>query len=204
MLLREYETIYILRPDLTDDEVAGVKEKVANIFSREEGHVLHQDVWGKKKLSYEIKKQPKGIYIHLSYLGGPATTNEIERNLRLMEPVLKYQTLRVAKDVDVDRRLAERDAEEQSRAAAAARREAEEKERELKAAEDSYRESDNMVGNDADEEREWSRKRSRSWLTEETTRTRERKSAGGRFLAGKSAGSARTRRPGLITAIPTR
>jgi small subunit ribosomal protein S6 len=156
MLLREYETIYILRPDLTDDEVAGVKEKVANIFSREEGHVLHQDVWGKKKLSYEIKKQPKGIYIHLSYLGGPATTNEIERNLRLMEPVLKYQTLRVAKDVDVDRRLAERDAEEQSRAAAAARREAEEKERELKAAEDSYRESDNMVGNDADEEREWS------------------------------------------------
>jgi len=129
MLLREYETIYILRPDLTDDEVAGIKEKVANIFSREEGHVLHQDVWGKKKLSYEIKKQPKGIYIHLTYLGGPATTNEIERNLRLMEPVLKYQTLRVAKDVDVDRRLAERDAEEKSRAAAAARREAEAAER---------------------------------------------------------------------------
>jgi len=142
MLLREYETIYILRPDLTDDEITGVKEKVANIFSREEGHVLHQDVWGKKKLSYEIKKQPKGIYIHLTYLGGPATTNEIERNLRLMEPVLKYQTLRVAKDVDVDRRLAERDAEEQSRAAAAARREAEEKERELQAAEDSYPDSD--------------------------------------------------------------
>lgn len=138
MLLREYETIYILRPDLTDDEITGVKEKVANIFSREEGHVLHQDVWGKKKLSYEIKKQPKGIYVHLSYLGGPATTNEIERNLRLMEPVLKYQTLRVAKDVDVDRRLAERDAEEQSRAAAAARKEAEEKERALKAAEISY------------------------------------------------------------------
>ena len=129
MLLREYETIYILRPDLTDDEITGVKEKVANIFSREEGHVLHQDVWGKKKLSYEIKKQPKGIYVHLSYLGGPATTNEIERNLRLMEPVLKYQTLRVAKDVDVDRRLAERDAEEKTRAAAAARREAEEAER---------------------------------------------------------------------------
>jgi small subunit ribosomal protein S6 len=156
MLLREYETIYILRPDLTDDEISGVKEKVANIFSREEGHVLHQDVWGKKKLSYEIKKQPKGIYIHLSYLGGPATTNEIERNLRLMEPVLKYQTLRVAKDVDVDRRLAERDAEEQSRAAAAARREAEEKERELRAAEESYHEPDNVVDNDVEEEPEWS------------------------------------------------
>jgi small subunit ribosomal protein S6 len=140
MLLREYETIYILRPDLTDDEITGVKEKVANIFSREEGHVLHQDVWGKKKLSYEIKKQPKGIYVRLSYLGGPATINELERNLRLMEPVLKYQTLRVAKDVDVDRRLAERDAEEQARAAAAARKEAEEKERELKAAEISYQE----------------------------------------------------------------
>jgi len=129
MLLREYETIYILRPDLTDDEITGVKDKVANIFSREEGHVLHQDIWGKKKLSYEIKKQPKGIYVHLTYLGGPATTNEIERNLRLMEPVLKYQTLRVAKDVDVDRRLAERDAEEKSRAAAAARKEAEAAER---------------------------------------------------------------------------
>jgi small subunit ribosomal protein S6 len=155
MLLREYETIYILRPDLTDDEVTGVKEKVANIFSREEGHVLHQDVWGKKKLSYEIKKQPKGIYIHLSYLGGPATTNEIERNLRLMEPVLKYQTLRVAKDVDVDRRLAERDAEEQSRAAAAARREAEEKERELKAAEISYPDSINSDAGEVENSPEW-------------------------------------------------
>ncbi len=130
MLLREYETIYILRPDLTEDEIDGVKEKVANIFSREEGHVLHQSTWGKKKLSYEIKKQPKGIYIHLTYLGGPATTNELERNLRLLEPVLKYQTLRVAKDVDVERRLAERDAEEQARALAAARKEAEARERE--------------------------------------------------------------------------
>lgn len=138
MLLREYETIYILRPDLSEEEITGVKEKVTNIFSREEGHILHQDIWGKKKLSYEIKKQPKGIYVHLSYLGGPATINELERNLRLMEPILKYQTLRVAKDVDVERRLAERDAEEQSRAAAAARREAEEKERAAKAEEISY------------------------------------------------------------------
>ena len=73
MLLREYETIYILRPDLSEEEITGVKEKVTNIFSREEGHILHQDIWGKKKLSYEIKKQPKGIYVHLSYLGGPAT-----------------------------------------------------------------------------------------------------------------------------------
>ena len=138
MLLREYETIYILRPDLSEEEITGVKEKVTNIFSREEGHILHQDIWGKKKLSYEIKKQPKGIYVHLSYLGGPATISELERNLRLMEPVLKYQTLRVAKDVDVERRLAERDAEEQSRAAAAARKEAEEKERAAKAEEISY------------------------------------------------------------------
>lgn len=130
MLLREYETIYILRPDLTEDEINGVKERVANIFSREEGHVLHQSIWGKKKLSYEIKKQPKGIYVQLTYLGGPATTNEIERNLRLMEPVLKYQTLRVARDVNVERRLAERDAEEQARALAAARKEAEARERE--------------------------------------------------------------------------
>jgi small subunit ribosomal protein S6 len=130
MLLREYETIYILRPDLSEDEITGVKEKVTNIFSREEGHVLHQDIWGKKKLSYEIKKQPKGIYVHLSYLGGPAAIKELERNLRLMEPVLKYQTLRVATDVDVERRLAERDAEEQARAVAAARKEAEAKERE--------------------------------------------------------------------------
>lgn len=138
MLLREYETIYILRPDLSEEEIGGVKERVTNIFSREEGHILHQDIWGKKKLSYEIKKQPKGIYVHLTYLGGPATTNELERNLRLMEPVLKYQTLRVAKDVDVERRLAERDALEQTRAMAAARKEAEEKERALKAEEISY------------------------------------------------------------------
>jgi ribosomal protein S6 len=67
MLLREYETIYILRPDLSDDEITEVKERVTNIFSQEEeGHVLHQNIWGKKKLSYEIKKQPKGIFVHLA------------------------------------------------------------------------------------------------------------------------------------------
>jgi small subunit ribosomal protein S6 len=166
MLLREYETIYILRPDLTEDEINGVKEKMANIFSREEGHVLHQDIWGKKKLSYEIKKQPKGIYVHLSYLGGPATTNEIERNLRLLEPVLKYQTLRVAKDVDVERRLAERDAEAQARAVAAARKEAEAKEREeaLAQADMNFAEEDAPEATGNNEQ---------AWSPEETSEEKE-------------------------------
>lgn len=141
MQLREYETIYILRSDVPEEGLGQVNEKLGGVLDREGVKVLRHDVWGKKKLAFELKKQTKGVYVYLNYLGKAGCTKEIERNLRMMEPVLTYQTIKIAHEVDVDRRLAEQEAENQARAAAEAerraaaeRQEAEEAERQAAAA----------------------------------------------------------------------
>jgi small subunit ribosomal protein S6 len=139
MLLREYETIYILRPDMPDEGMAQVNDRLAGVLEREGAKILRHDVWGKKKLAFEMKKHPKGVYVYLSYLGKGDSIREIERNLRMIEPVLGYQTLKVAENVDVERRLAEQEAENQARAAEEAKRKAEEEARAAQAAQiESY------------------------------------------------------------------
>jgi ribosomal protein S6 len=125
MLMREYETLYILRPDLAEDAVAKLNERLTGVLDREGAKILRLDIWGKKKLAYEVKKNPKGLYVHLSYLGQPQVVSEFERNLRMLEPVIKYQTIRIADDVDMDRRVAEQEAEDRARAAVLAQRQAE-------------------------------------------------------------------------------
>ena len=131
MLLREYETIYILRPDMPEDGMIQVNERLSGILDREGAKILKHDVWGKKKLAFEVKKHPKGVYVYLNYLGKPEAIREIERNLRLIEPVLSYQTVKIAENVDVEHRVAEQDAENQAQAAAEAQRKAETEARRL-------------------------------------------------------------------------
>src|SRR3954465_12816079 len=66
---REYETIYILRPDSTTDVISQVNLKVRGVIETGGGTLLKVDNWGKRKLAYEVKKQLKGIYLFFSYLG---------------------------------------------------------------------------------------------------------------------------------------
>ena len=155
MQFREYETIYILRSDVPDEGLAQVNEKLGGVLDREGVKVLRHDVWGKKKLAFELKKQTKGVYVYLNYLGEAGCTKEIERNLRMMEPVLTYQTIKIAHEVDAERRLAEQEAENQARAAAEAERRAaaEQREREEAAAaeEAASHQAGDVSGEDADE-----------------------------------------------------
>jgi small subunit ribosomal protein S6 len=117
MYLREYETIYILRPDLSENEVTELNQRFANVLDTEGGKVLKQNVWGKRKLAYEIKKHPKGIYVVLNYLAQPTAVKELERNFKILETALKFQTIKIADNVDVDTRVAEQEAEDKSQAA---------------------------------------------------------------------------------------
>jgi small subunit ribosomal protein S6 len=125
MYLREYETIYILRPDLSDDESAQINERMGAVLDREGAKILKRSIWGKKKLAYEIKKQPKGVYVHVSYLGKPEVVKEFERNLKIVEPVLKYQTIKIAEFVDVEARVSQQEAADRAAAEAEAKRKAE-------------------------------------------------------------------------------
>ncbi|MCB9744824.1 MAG: 30S ribosomal protein S6 [Alphaproteobacteria bacterium] len=107
MRYTEYETIYIVKPELTEDVVQAIHEKIDGIIDRFEGHVLLRDDWGKRKLAYPIQKNSKGHYTHLTYLGPNDLVAELERVLRLDANLIRFLTVRLADDVDVEVRLAE-------------------------------------------------------------------------------------------------
>jgi small subunit ribosomal protein S6 len=97
---REYETIFILRPDTNQDGIQSVNGRVRTVIEQMGGKLLKLDNWGKRKLAYEVKKQLKGIYLYWQYLGTAGTVEEIERNLRMLDAVIRYYTVKVDEDVD--------------------------------------------------------------------------------------------------------
>lgn len=106
--LREYETVFLLRPELTDDVVDKVKDRVRGIVNRD-GKLLRFTIWGKKKTMYLIAKQPRAIYVHASYLGSPKLVAEVERNLRNFDEVTRYLSSRIADDIDPETRPVQED-----------------------------------------------------------------------------------------------
>jgi small subunit ribosomal protein S6 len=102
--LREYETIFLVKPDLTDDNVDRIKERLRGIVSREGGKVLRFTVWGKKKTLYPIAKQPRAIYVHTHFLGDSRLVAEVERNLRNIDEVTRYLSVKIADEVDPESR----------------------------------------------------------------------------------------------------
>jgi small subunit ribosomal protein S6 len=99
---REYETIYILRPDVDADTAERVGARVADVVGRESGRLTKVETWGRRRLAYDIAKHRRGVYVYLKYLGGGKVVSEVERNLRLFDGVLKYQTVLVRSDVEVE------------------------------------------------------------------------------------------------------
>jgi small subunit ribosomal protein S6 len=118
--MREYETIYILRPDTSNEKVAEINERVRGIIEKMGGKVLEVDNWGKRRLAYEVEKHLKGIYLYWQYLGTPGAVSEFERNMRMLDAVIRYMTVKVEQDVDPAARPSEVDDETYERAATTA------------------------------------------------------------------------------------
>jgi small subunit ribosomal protein S6 len=97
---REYETIYILRADIDADSAEKINGRLSDVVSREAGRLTKVESWGRRRLAYDIGKQRRGVYMYLKYLGGGKVVAEIERNLRLADGVIKYQTVLVRSDVE--------------------------------------------------------------------------------------------------------
>jgi small subunit ribosomal protein S6 len=107
--LREYETIFLIRPDLAEDLVDKIVERMRGIVQRDGGKVIKVENWGKKKTAYEVKKHLRAIFIRFDYLGGTGAVAEFERNLRMTDDVLKYQSVKLAEAVDPATRAVEPD-----------------------------------------------------------------------------------------------
>jgi small subunit ribosomal protein S6 len=93
--MRRYETIFILNPDLEDEQAQSAIEKAKGIITQNSGEILKVEDWGKRKLAYEVKKKTKGHYILIHFTGSPALVSELERNFRVMDAVIKFQSVRL-------------------------------------------------------------------------------------------------------------
>ena len=98
---REYETIYILRSDVDADTAEKVQARVAEVVGRDNGKLVKVEAWGRRKLAYPVAKQKRGVYVYVKYVGRGGLVQEIERNLKLQDTVLKFQTIQTNEEVDV-------------------------------------------------------------------------------------------------------
>ncbi len=101
---REYETIFILRPDIPNEVIGGINTKIRGVVEAGGGRLIKVENWGRRKLAYEVKKQLKGIYLFWSYLGTAGLVEEVERNLRLSDSVIRYYSVKIAENVDATTR----------------------------------------------------------------------------------------------------
>ncbi|MDD2364997.1 MAG: 30S ribosomal protein S6 [Desulfuromonadaceae bacterium] len=93
--MRKYETIFILHPDLSEDDIKSVTTKAQDVISSYKGDCFRMDDWGIRKLAYPIKKSARGRYYYLRFDGGSTLIAELERRLRLDDKVLRYQTVNI-------------------------------------------------------------------------------------------------------------
>jgi len=92
--MRRYETIFIARPGLGEDDVEAITGRATETITEHDGSIVTIDKWGLKKLAYPIKKEQQGIYVFIEYAGMPAAVAEVERVFRIDDRILKYLTVK--------------------------------------------------------------------------------------------------------------
>lgn len=107
--MREYETLYVLRPDVEDQAAVDFIQKMKALVEREGGKHIKVTNWGRKKLAWERDRQQKGMFVHHQYLGNPGLVKEYERTLGIEENVLLRQTVLLGRNVDPGARNPEED-----------------------------------------------------------------------------------------------
>lgn len=93
--IREYETTYILTPDVAPEDRQRVADRVKGVIEGANGSILRTEDWGRRKLAYLIEKHAYGNYVYTRYNAEGAAIAELERNLRLLDPVIKFLTVRL-------------------------------------------------------------------------------------------------------------
>ena len=89
-----YETMYILRPDIAEDEVTNHIDKYNKLLEEFGGTILDSQMRGKRRLAYQIAKHREGIYVQLSHQGDGQHIFKIEKAMRLSEDVIRYMTVK--------------------------------------------------------------------------------------------------------------
>ncbi|OCC15817.1 SSU ribosomal protein S6p [Dissulfuribacter thermophilus] len=94
---RYYETFYLVHPEKSDEERQDLSEKLQKIITDHGGKVFKVDPWPLRKLAYKVQKQTKGYYVLMEYEAPGDTIQELTRNLRIDERVMKFITVKKEK-----------------------------------------------------------------------------------------------------------
>ena len=99
--MRIYELVFIVKPDLAEGEIDAVIEQFTAAVSEGGGTVMKVEQWGKRRLAYRVKQHSEGYYVLLHYSTDDNTSlaREIERRLRVADPVIKYITIRIDEEL---------------------------------------------------------------------------------------------------------
>jgi len=104
MAVRQYELVYILPPDSTEQQVTELQEQLEAVVSRMHGQVEKMENWGRRKLAYEIGHHKEGVYVLEVINGSGELMKELDRRLRVMDQVIRHLVVRV----DHEKKVVER------------------------------------------------------------------------------------------------
>ncbi|HIO95661.1 MAG TPA: 30S ribosomal protein S6 [Campylobacterales bacterium] len=99
--MNNYETLFVIKPTLTDEETTAQIAKVTAILEREGAEILAIDNMGMRKLAYPVQKNKRGLYTIIYFKAAGTIINELERNLKFNEEVIKYLTVRYSNTKEV-------------------------------------------------------------------------------------------------------
>lgn len=89
-----YESIFVVRTTLSDDETNKLIEKMKSLLEKSGAQLLKLENWGKKKLAYEVKRERKGTFVYFHFKAAGGAVNELERSYRLEDSILKFLTVK--------------------------------------------------------------------------------------------------------------
>jgi len=91
--VKDYEVVFIIDPGCDDSQVGQEVDTVKEIIASGDGKVLETEIWGRRRLAYEIKKKKEGTYVLIHFKGGPALLAEMARRFKLNESILRHLTV---------------------------------------------------------------------------------------------------------------
>ena len=121
MIMNQYELIYVTRPTLNADDLSKLSTKVSGLIEKANGQVLAAEEWGRRRLAYPIMKNEHGLYTYVNFVAPADAPLGVEKSMGLDDTFMRYMTVRLGENVDVDevRQVAESKKAERDAARAA-------------------------------------------------------------------------------------
>lgn len=91
--MRQYETGFVLSPTLSEEETAQFVQQMAEVVAQKKGRMVKQDIWGKRRLAFPIKRFQEGVYVFFTYEGAGDISAELERRFKQTDAVIRFMTV---------------------------------------------------------------------------------------------------------------